>query len=247
MILGGDSSNVYNVTSGSDGRVSVRLHEGEYTMTETQAPTGYLAASGTWKIKVNTNGTYTIKKNGQEIAKDSNNVYKIVNKGQHEDAEANLTTSKTVKVTDYNKREYEITLGASTSGREAGTEAKAASVVLVLDRSGSMGTKGMTALVNAADTFIDTLKTASQDSQVAVVYFNGTQGSNTDKTIAKNFTKLDTDENVASIKKFLSDNDDPDGGTPMGDALKKAKSLLDADNTGNQKYVLFFTDRKSVV
>lgn len=107
-----DSSRVYNVTSGSDGGVSVRLHEGTYTMTETQAPIGYLAASGTWKIKVNTDGTYTIKKNGQEIAKDSNNVYKIVNKGQHEDAEANLTTSKTVKVTDYKKREYEITLGS---------------------------------------------------------------------------------------------------------------------------------------
>ena len=56
-----DSSRVYNVTSGSDGGVSVRLHEGTYTMTETQAPTGYLAASGTWKIKVNTDGTYTIK------------------------------------------------------------------------------------------------------------------------------------------------------------------------------------------
>lgn len=28
----------------------------------------------------------------------------------------------------------------------------------------------------------------------------------------------------------------------MGDALKKAKSLLDTDNSGNQKYVLFFTD-----
>ena len=237
-----DNSRVYNVTSGSDGGVSVRLHEGTYTMTETQAPEGYLAASGTWKINVNTNGTYTITKNGQPIAKDSNNVYKIVNKGQHEDAEANLTTSKTVKVTNYDKREYEITLGASTSGREAGTEAEAASVVLVLDRSRSMGTDGMTALVNAADTFIDTLKEASQDSQVAVVYFNGTQGSNTDKTIAENFTKLDTDENVASIKKFLSDNDDPEGGTPMGDALKKAKSLLDTDNTGNQKYVLFFTD-----
>lgn len=211
-------------------------------MTETQAPTGYLAASGTWKIKVNSDGTYTIKKNGEEIAKDSNSVYKIVNKGQHEDAEANLITSKTVKATKYDKREYEITLGASTSGREAGTEAKAASVVLVLDRSGSMGGDGMTALVNAADTFIDTLKTASPDSQVAVVYFNGSQGSNTDRTIAKNFTKLDTDKNVASIKRFLSDNDDPYGGTPMGDALKKAKSLLDADNTGNQKYVLFFTD-----
>ena len=237
-----DNSRVYNVTSGSDGGVSVRLHEGTYTMTETQAPTGYLAASGTWKIKVNTDGTYTIKKNGQEIAKDSTNVYKIVNKGQHEDAEANLTTSKTVKVTDYDKREYEITLGASTSGREAGTEAKAASVVLVLDRSGSMSTKGMTALVNAADTFIDTLKDASPDSQVAVVYFNGTQGENTNTTKAMSFTKLDTDKNVASIKKFLSDNDDPDGGTPMGDALKKAKSLLDTDNSGNQKYVLFFTD-----
>ena len=237
-----DNSRVYNVTSGSDGGVSVRLHEGTYTMTETQAPEGYLAASGTWKINVNTNGTYTIKKNDREIAKDSNNVYKIENKGQHEIAEANLTTSKTVKVTDYGKREYEITLGASTSGREAGTEAKAASVVLVLDRSGSMGTNGMTALVNAANTFIDTLKDASPDSKVAVVYFNGTQGSNTDNTKAMSFTQLNTDNNVASIKKFLSDNDDPDGGTPMGDALKKAKSLLDTDNTGNQKYVLFFTD-----
>ena len=237
-----DSSKVYNVTSDSDGRVSVRLHEGEYTMTETQAPTGYLAASGTWKIKVNTDGTYTIKKNGEEIAKNSNNVYKIVNKGQHEDAEANLTTSKTVKVTDYNKREYEITLGASTSGREAGTEAKAASVVLVLDRSGSMGADGMTALVNAADTFIDTLKTASPDSQVAVVYFNGTQGSDSNTTQSQNFTKLNTDQNVESIKNFLSTNGYSYGGTPMGDALKKAKGLLDADQTGNQKYVLFFTD-----
>lgn len=236
-----DSSRVYNVTSGSDGGVSVRLHEGTYTMTETQAPTGYLAASGTWKIKVNTDGTYTIKKNGQEIAKDSNNVYKIVNKGQHEDAEANLTTSKTVKVTDYKKREYEITLGASTSGREAGTEAKAASVVLVLDRSGSMK-DGMTALVNAANAFIDTLKDASPDSKIAVVYFNGTQGSDTNTTISKNFTQLNTDKNVKSIKDFLSTNKSPSGGTPMGDALKKAKSLLDTDNSGNQKYVLFFTD-----
>lgn len=237
-----DNSRVYNVTSGSDGGVSVRLHEGTYTMTETQAPTGYLAASGTWKIKVNTNGTYTIKKNGQEIAKDSNNVYKIVNKGQHEDAEANLTTSKTVKVTDYNKREYEITLGASTSGREAGTEAKAASVVLVLDRSSSMGTKGMTALVNAANAFIDTLKDASPDSKVAVVYFNGTQGEDTNTTKAMSFTQLKTDQNIKSIKDFLTDNKTPSGGTPMGDALKEAKALLDTDNSGNQKYVLFFTD-----
>ena len=121
--------------------------------------------------------------------------------GQHEIAEANLTTSKTVKVTYYDKREYEITLGASTSGREAGTEAKAASVVLVLDRSRSMGTDGMTALVNAADTFIDTLKEASQDSQVAVVYFNGTQGSNTD---ASNFLKdyIATSVPTGSNKKY---------------------------------------------
>ena len=241
-----DSSKVYNVTSGSDGGVSVRLHEGEYTMTETQAPTGYLAASGTWKIKVNSDGTYTIKKNGEEIAKDSNSVYKIVNKGQHEDAEANLITSKTVKATKYDKREYEITLGASTSGREAGTEAKAASVVLVLDRSSSMGRKGMTALVNAANAFIDTLKDASPDSKVAVVYFNGSQGEDEEDstTKVKEFTKLNTPANVTSIKDFLSNSNNmtPSGGTPMGNALKKAKSLLDADNTGNQQYVLFFTD-----
>ena len=241
-----DNSRVYNVTSGSNGGVSVRLHEGTYTMTETQAPTGYLAASGTWKIEVKSDGTYTIKKNGQAIAKDSKNVYKIVNKGQHEDAEANLTTSKTVKVTSYDKREYEITLGASTSGREAGTEAEAASVVLVLDRSGSMGEKGMTALVNAADAFIDTLKDASPDSQIAVVYFSGSQGEDEEAstTKVKEFTKLNDPANVKSIKDFLSNknNKTPSGGTPMGNALKKAKSLLDADNTGNQQYVLFFTD-----
>ena len=241
-----DSSRVYPVTSDTNGAVSVRLHEGTYTMTETQAPTGYLAASGTWKITVNSNGTYTITKNGEEIPKGSNNVYKIVNKGQHEDAEANLTTSKTVKVTDYGKREYEITLGASTSGREAGTEAKAASVVLVLDRSGSMGGDGMTALVNAADTFIDTLKTASPDSQVAVVYFNGSQGKDKEDstTKVKEFTQLNTPANVTSIKDFLSNSNNmtPSGGTPMGNALKKAKSLLDADRSGNQQYVLFFTD-----
>lgn len=241
-----DSSRVYPVTSDTNGAVSVRLHEGTYTMTETQAPTGYLAASGTWKITVNSNGTYTITKNGEEIPKGSNNVYKIVNKGQHEDAEANLTTSKTVKVTDYNKREYEITLGASTSGRETGTEAKAASVVLVLDRSGSMGSDGMTALVNAANAFIDTLKDASPDSKVAVVYFNGSQGEDEEDstTKVKEFTQLNTPANVTSIKDFLSNSNNmtPSGGTPMGNALKKAKSLLDADNTGNQQYVLFFTD-----
>ena len=241
-----DSSRVYNVTSGSDGGVSVRLHEGTYTMTETQAPEGYLAASGTWKINVNTNGTYTIEKNDREIDKNSNNVYKIENKGQHEIAEANLTTSKTVKVTGYDKREYEITLGASTSGREAGTEAKAASVVLVLDKSESMGRDGMTALVNAANTFIDTLKTASPNSKVAVVYFNGSQGEDEEDstTKVKEFTQLNTPANVTSIKDFLSNSNNmtPSGGTPMGNALKKAKSLLDADNTGNQQYVLFFTD-----
>lgn len=252
---GVSEENIYSIKVNEDGEWKYKVKSGDknkdwndgeggtiYLVYQEQTQEQPTALPTVGTIDSTSKGTYTIKKNGEEIAKDSNNVYKIVNKGQHEDAEANLTTSKTVKVTDYNKREYEITLGASTSGREAGTEAKAASVVLVLDRSRSMGTEGMTALVNAADTFIDTLKTASQDSQVAVVYFNGTQGSNTDKTIAKNFTKLDTDENVASIKKFLSDNDDPDGGTPMGDALKKAKSLLDADNTGNQKYVLFFTD-----
>lgn len=182
----------------------------------------------------------------QENDKDSDSVYKIENKGQHEIAEANLTTSKTVKEKAYDKREYEITLGASTSGREAGTEAKAASVVLVLDRSESMRRDGMTALVNAANTFIDTLKTASPNSKVAVVYFNGSQGEDEEDstTKVKEFTQLNTPANVTSIKDFLSNSNNmtPSGGTPMGNALKKAKSLLDADNTGNQQYVLFFTD-----
>lgn len=74
------------------------------------------------------------------------------------------------------------------------------------------------------------------------MYFNGTQGEDTNTTKAMSFTQLKTDQNIKSIKDFLTANKTPSGGTPMGDALKKAKSLLDTDNTGNQKYVLFFTD-----
>ena len=55
-----------------------------------------------------------------------------------EEAEKNLKSSKTAEVVDYENRIYQIDLNAETTGREAGVEAKGASIVMVLDASGSM-------------------------------------------------------------------------------------------------------------
>lgn len=236
-------------TSDANGNVTFdNLKVGTYTLTETMAPDGYVALKENYKVKVTVNGetaTATLYKADGTTEVENN---QIVNYTEKEEAEKNLKSSKTAKVVDYDNRIYQIDLNAETTGREAGVEAKGASVVMVLDASDSMtkrisktdSTKKYKALKTAAETFVDTLSNKSQESEISIIWYSGDEGKN-DTTDTLDFRKLDR-EGVKALKNNIKDKNDFDGGTPMGSALEAAKNQLAKASYGSNKYVLFMTD-----
>lgn len=241
------------ITSDSSGNVKFNnLKVGTYTLTETMAPNGYVSSKETYKVIVTeNNGTATAKlyKSDGTTEVEGN---KIINYTETEEAEKNLTSSKSAKVVDYKNRTYQIDLNAEVTGKEADQEAKNASVVLVLDASGSMNdpisnsdsTKKITALRSAANKFIETLSEKSKDSQVSIIWYRSEQRhfNLTDKMETLAFQKLDK-SGVASLTSFINDQTRTiDGGTPMGSALEAAYKQLGNAANGNDKYVLFMTD-----
>lgn len=246
-----DSSDTYPIaTTDEEGKIKFdNLKVGEYTLTETVAPNGYVALKETYKIKVTVNNdkaTAKLYKSDGTTEVEGNN---IINYTETEEAEKNLTSSKSAKVVDDKNRIYQIDLNAEVTGKEADQEAKNASVVLVLDASDSMNdsisksdkTKKIVALRNAANKFIETLSKKSADSQVSIIWYRGNEGgSNLTDTLP--FQKLDP----SGVKNLKSNIDNEkrtiDGGTPMGSALEAAYNQLGNATKGNDKYVLFMTD-----
>ncbi|MBE5685771.1 MAG: fibro-slime domain-containing protein [Ruminococcus sp.] len=236
-------------TSDANGNVTFdNLKVGTYTLTETMAPDGYVALKENYKVKVTVNGetaTATLYKADGTTEVENN---QIVNYTEKEEAEKNLKSSKTAKVVDYDNRIYQIDLNAETTGREAGVEAKGASIVMILDASDSMtkrisktdSTKKYKALKTAAETFVDTLSNKSQESEISIIWYSGDEGKN-DTTDTLDFRKLDR-EGVKALKNNIKDKNDFDGGTPMGSALEAAKNQLAKASYGSNKYVLFMTD-----
>ena len=214
------------------------------------APDGYVALKENYKVKVTVNGKTATAKlyKADETTEVENN--QIVNYTEKEEAEKNLKSSKTAEVVDYENRIYQIDLNAETTGREAGVEAKGASIVMVLDASGSMTesisktdpTKKYEALKTAAETFVDTLSKKSKESRISIIWYSGTEGKNA--TIEKlDFKSLDKD-GVAALKNNIDDKKKGDfkGGTPMGSALEAAKNQLAKVKDQSNKYVVFMTD-----
>lgn len=246
-----DSSDTYPIaTTDEGGKIKFdNLKAGEYTLTETVAPNGYVALKETYKIKVTVdNGKATAKLyKADETTEVEGN--KIINYTETEEAEKNLTSSKSAKVVDDKNRIYQIDLNAEVTGKEADQEAKNASVVLVLDASNSMNepisdsdnTAKITALRSAANKFIETLSEKSKDSQVSIIWYRGEEGnSNLKDKLA--FEKLNP-SGVESLTRFINDKKrNIGGGTPMGRALKEAYDQLGKAAEGNDKYVLFMTD-----
>ena len=243
-----DSSDTYPIAT-TDGNGEIKfdnLKAGVYTLTETVAPNGYVALKETYKIKVTVNNDKATAKlyKADETTEVEGN--KIINYTETEEAEKNLTSSKSAKVVDYENRTYQIDLNAEVTGKEADQEAKNASVVLVLDASDSMNdrigdTTKIAALRNAANKFIETLSDKSADSQVSIIWYRGNEGgSNLTDTLP--FQKLDP----SGVKNLKSNIDNEkrtiDGGTPMGSALEAAYNQLRNATKGNDKYVLFMTD-----
>ena len=240
------------ITSDNSGNVTFNnLKVGTYTLTETMAPNGYVSSKETYKVIVTEN-------NGKATAKlyksDGTTEVKgntIINYTETEEAEKNLTSSKSAKIVDDKNRIYQIDLNAEVTGKEADQEAKNASVVLVLDASKSMknpisdsdNTQKITALRSAANKFIETLSKKSEDSQVSIIWYRTEKGyfNSTDKMETLAFQKLDK-SGVASLTSFINQNRTIDGGTPMGSALEAAYNQLRNATNGNDKYVLFMTD-----
>lgn len=247
-----DSSDTYPIAT-TDGNGEIKfdnLKAGVYTLTETVAPNGYVALKETYKIKVTVNNdkaTAKLYKSDGTTEVEGNN---IINYTETEEAEKNLTSSKSAKVVDDKNRIYQIDLNAEVTGKEADQEAKNASVVLVLDASNSMNdpisksdnTKKIVALRNAANKFIETLSEKSADSQVSIIWYSGTESdSGSGLTNTSGFTKLD-DSGVNALNTFITSGRTISGATPMGSALKAAYNQLGNAAKGNDKYVLFMTD-----
>ena len=240
------------ITSDNSGNVTFNnLKVGTYTLTETMAPNVYFYSKETYKVIVTeNNGKATAKLyKADETTEVEGN--KIINYTETEEAEKNLTSSKSAKIVDDKNRIYQIDLNAEVTGKEADQEAKNASVVLVLDASKSMknpisdsdNTQKITALRSAANKFIETLSKKSEDSQVSIIWYRTEEGyfNSTDKMETLAFQKLDK-SGVASLTSFINQNRTIDGGTPMGSALEAAYNQLRNATNGNDKYVLFMTD-----
>lgn len=140
LTLDGDSAKTYNVTSDKDGLLKFEnLSVGTYTLTETEAPSGgYVKSTESYKVIVSVeNNKATAKLYKADGTTEIENK-QIINYTEKEEAENNLTSSKTAEVVDYENRIYKINLNAETTGREGDVEAQGASVVMVLDASKSM-------------------------------------------------------------------------------------------------------------
>lgn len=248
LTLDGDSAKTYNVTSDENGLLKFEnLSVGTYTLTETEAPSGYVKSTESYKVKVSVENNKATAKLYKADGTNEIENKQIINYTEKEEAENNLTSSKTAKVVDYENRIYKINLNAETTGREGDVEAQGASVVMVLDASDSRNdsiantnTSKLVALQNAANTFIDTLKSKSPESEIAIIWYSGSEGGNTSITNSK-FKQLNNNEDVSSLKRTI-DNKDASGGTPMGVALATARNQLSSAKHEKNKYVVFMTD-----
>lgn len=248
LTLDGDSAKTYNVTSDKDGLLKFEnLSVGTYTLTETEAPSGgYVKSTESYKVIVSVeNNKATAKLYKADGTTEIENK-QIINYTEKEEAENNLTSSKTAEVVDYENRIYKINLNAETTGREGDVEAQGASVVMVLDASKSMNenisntnTSKLAALKNAANTFIDTLKSKSPESEIAIIWYSGQEGGSTSITNS-GFEQLN-EQGVSNLKGTISSKNQGSDGTPMGVALEKAKDRLSGAHHEN-KYVVFMTD-----
>lgn len=247
LTLDNDQAKTYIVTSDKDGLLKFEnLSVGNYTLTETKAPSGYVKSTESYKVKVSVENNKATAKLYKADGTNEIENKKIINYTEKEEAENNLTSSKTAEVVDYENRIYKINLNAETTGREGDVEAQGASVVMVLDASDSMNynigntnTTKLAALKNAANTFIDTLKSKSPESEIAIIWYSGHEGGSTSITNS-GFEQLN-EQGVSNLKGTISSKNQGSDRTPMGVALEKAKDQLSGAHHEN-KYVVFMTD-----
>lgn len=236
-----DNSKTYTEKSGDDGIIKFEnLPLGTYTLTEAVAPDGYVASKEAYKVEVTVSGDKATAKLYKANGKTEVEGNQIVNYTEKEEAEKSLSSNKTAEVDKYNSRTYKIKLHAETTGETEGVAAQGASIVLVMDASGSMRGTALTKIKEAATNFVDTAAGQSSISQISVIWYRGDDDGGKNVTTNSEFINLDSPENIESLKKTIN-SESADGGTPMGADLEAANERLGSAKHSN-KYVIFFTD-----
>lgn len=157
-----------------------------------------------------------------------------------------LLIDKNVTETPNENGVYTIDLHAAAESKIV-TTSSPCDIILVLDRSGSMEDDGKdTALINAAKGFVDTIKTNSPDSRVAVVaYAEDSKIYSGSGTAAGAFVPVSqTQDLYEDIQTALTR---PNGGTYSNEGLNDAYDIYQAvsstdTNYDNSRAVVLFTD-----
>lgn len=241
--------------SESDGLVQFQqLVAGTYTLTETQAPDGYVTPTKTWKVKVTANsGSLSAKiyqADGRtELGKLTGGEYQIINSAStpvQPPTPGIVETKKELSHEKYIAKNkdgtYNLTLNVSGA---VGSESYAnmLDVLFVMDTSNSMewamnSTNRSSRFDNqqkAVEDAVAKLKSKKNvDAQFAVVSFDTQAGIETEWT--KDSIKYPTGVgNYSGYNKKA-------GGTNYEAGLIKAKELLDRGRTNATKIVVFLSD-----
>lgn len=177
---------IKRATSGSAGTVTFRnLKEGTYTLTENVAPDGYVVSSDTWKVIVTSNGeTATAalyKKDGITPVEDN----KIINYTSQELASKNLKYDKTVQLTNWDDRTYQIDITASSNVSESSTiiSKPVIDVMFVFDLSASMN-KTSSGDNRTSFVGVGSYKSVKNNLDTTKVYYYGNSSSSTSTSSA---------------------------------------------------------------
>lgn len=244
-------------TSDTSGKTDiVYLEDGSYTMVETTAPDGYQKSDNQWTVEVK-NGTFTIElKEGTTddgkatVGKRSDGSYYITNSptASPEPSPDELGTPEHKKyIKDNQDGTYTLTL--DVTGKQG--DSVGADVLLVIDRSGSMGTNSQGKTDATYYNLLPTLKDVVEDTIVKDLFRNDEK--NVNKLAAVSFSSdnyslgqietrwvnKDSSSTVTNAVNGLSAK----GATNWQSAMRKAESKLQyVANDGNKKYVIFLSD-----
>ena len=243
--------------SDSEGLVQFQqLVEGNYTLTETQAPKGYVTPTTSWKVKVtadsnkNLSAKIYLADGRTELGKLTGGEYQIINSASTPvqpptpgivETKKELSHEKYIAKNDEDGT-YNLTLNVSGA---VGSESYAnkLDVLFVMDTSNSMeramnSTNRSSRFDNqqkAVEDAVAKLKSKKNvDAQFAVVSFDTQAGIETEWT--KDSIKYPTGVgNYSGYNKKA-------GGTNYEAGLIKAKELLDRGRTNATKIVVFLSD-----
>lgn len=140
-----NSNDAQTVTSGPDGKLTFTGLKDifTYTLSEVSVPSPYVATTTTWKVKLEGSPLRAVLYDSTgtvaQTLDATDGTYHIVNSTQEDIVSQSVESNKTVSVTDYNARTYQVDLTASSKATQAVTKTTPYDIVMVLDTSGSMG------------------------------------------------------------------------------------------------------------